>query len=89
MRTMYGQKIIDKKTTEEQMNMLGLKETLDWFATANGIRSHGHALRWDADSVLKVALDSEVNQEKAKTTKNHEEVEEETEKIGLKEDVLN
>ena len=64
MRTMYGQKIIDKKTIEEQMNMLGLKETLDWFATVNGIRSHGHALRWDADSVLKVALDFEVNGKK-------------------------
>ena len=27
MRAMCGHKIVDKKTTDEQMNMLGLKET--------------------------------------------------------------
>ena len=34
VRSMCGQKVVDKKT-EEQMNMLGLKETIDRLATAN------------------------------------------------------
>ena len=29
MKSMYGQKVVDRKTTEEQMNMLELKETID------------------------------------------------------------
>ena len=32
------QKVVDRKTTEEQMDMLGLKETIDRLATANGVR---------------------------------------------------
>ena len=59
-RAMCGQKVVDRKTTEEQMGMLGLKETIDRLATANGVRWCGHALRRDDDSVLKVALDLEV-----------------------------
>ena len=38
-RAICGQKVVDRKTTEEQMDMLGLKETLDRLATANGVRS--------------------------------------------------
>ena len=37
VRAMCGQKIVDKKKTEEQTNMLGLKETIDRLATANGL----------------------------------------------------
>ena len=37
MRVMCGQKVVDRKTTEEQMDMLGLKETIDLLATANGL----------------------------------------------------
>ena len=29
---------MDRKTTEEQMDMLGLKETIDGLATANRVR---------------------------------------------------
>ena len=90
VRAMCGQKIVDRKTTEEQMDMLGLKETIDRLATANGVRWYGHVLRRDDDSVLSVALNLEVTGEKARTTEEDlEEVEEETEKIGLKkEDAL-
>ena len=42
-----GQKVVDRKTTAEQMEMLGLRETIDRFATANGVRWHGHVLRRD------------------------------------------
>ena len=46
---MCGQKVVDSKTTEEQMDMLGLKETIDRLATANGVRWYGHELRRDDD----------------------------------------
>ena len=38
VKAMCGQKVIDKKTTKEWMDMLGLKETIDRLATANGAR---------------------------------------------------
>ena len=38
VRAMCGQKVGDRKTTEEQMDMLGLKETIKRLATANGVR---------------------------------------------------
>ena len=60
VRAMCGQKVVDRKTTEEQMNMLGLKETIDRLATANGVRWYGHVLRRDHDSVLRVALNLKV-----------------------------
>ena len=43
------------------MDMLGLKETIERLATANGARWYGHVLRRDDDSVLRVALDLEVS----------------------------
>ena len=58
---MCGQKVVDRKTTEEQMGMLGLKQTIDWLAAANGVRWYGHVLRRDDDSVLRVALNFEVS----------------------------
>ena len=73
------------------MDMLGLKETINRLATANGVRWYGHVLRRDDDSVLRVALNLEVSGKRKrgrpkKTWKKQ--VEEETEKIGLKEDAL-
>ena len=69
VRAMCGQKVVDRKTTEEQMDMLGLKETINRLATANGVRWYGHVLRRDDDSVLRVALESWSDwQEKARTT---------------------
>ena len=35
MRAMCGKKVVDRKTTEEQMDMLGLKKTIDRLATEN------------------------------------------------------
>ena len=60
MRAMCGQKAVDRKMAEELMDMLGLKETIDRLAAANGVRWYGHVLRRDDDSVLRVALDLEV-----------------------------
>ena len=72
--------------------MLGLKETIDRLATANGVRWYGHVLRRDDDSVLRVALNLEVSgkRKRGRPKKTwRKQVEEETEKIGLKkEDAL-
>ena len=38
VRAMCGQKVVDRKATEEQMDMLELKETVDRLETANGVR---------------------------------------------------
>ena len=61
VRAMCSQKFVDRKTTEEQMDMLGLKETIDRLATAKGVRWYGHVLRTDDDSVLRVTLNLEVS----------------------------
>ena len=61
VRAMCGQKVVDRKTTEEQKDMLGLKETIDRLATANGVRWYGHVLRRDDKSVFRIALNLEVN----------------------------
>ena len=58
---MCGQKVVDRKTTEEQMDMLGLKKTVDRLATANGVRWKGHVLKMNDDIVLRVILDLEVS----------------------------
>ena len=55
------QEVVDGKTTEEQMDMLGLKETIDRLATANEVRWYGHVLKRDDGSVVRVALDLEVS----------------------------
>ena len=91
VRAMCGQKV-DRKTTEEQMDVLGLTETIDHLAPANGVRCYRHMLRRDDDSVLRVALNLEVSgrRKQARPKKTwKKQVKEETEKIGLKkEDAL-
>ena len=47
VRAMCSQKVVDKKMTKKQMDMLGLKETTDQLATVNGIRWYKHVLRRD------------------------------------------
>ena len=59
VRAMCGQEVVDRKMIEEQMDMLGLKETIDRLATANGVRWYGHVLRRDNDSGMRVALNLE------------------------------
>ena len=71
--------------------MLGLKETIDRLATANGARLYGHVLKRDDDSVLSVALNLEVTGKRKRGRPKKiwkKQVEEETEKIGLKKDAL-
>ena len=45
VRAMFGLKLVDKRNTEELMDMVGLKEAADKLARANGVRWYGHVLR--------------------------------------------
>ena len=88
VRAMCDQKVVDRKSTEEQMDMLKLRETIDRLATANGVRWYGHVLKRDDNSVLRVALDLEVKGRPKKTWTKQ--VKEATEEISLKKgDALN
>ena len=61
VKAMCSQKVVERKTTEKQMEMLGMKETIDRLATANGVRWYGSMLKRDDDSVLRVSLDVKVS----------------------------
>ena len=63
VRSMCGVKLVHRKNTEELMKMLGLKETLDKTAKANGVRWYGHVVRRDDESILKKAMMFEVDHE--------------------------
>ena len=60
MRTMCGAKLMEKKRTEDQMEMLGSKETVIQMAKANGVRWYRHVLRRDGGHVLRKVLKFEV-----------------------------
>ena len=52
VRSMCGIKLVDRKNMEELMEMLGLRETLDGMAKANGLRWYGHVIRRDGNDIL-------------------------------------
>ena len=58
---MCGVKLVDKKNTEEIMDMLGLKKTADKLARVNGMRWYGHVLRQPEEDVLIKAMVHEVD----------------------------
>ena len=60
VRAMCGAKLMERRRTEDLMEMLGLKETVVQMAKANGVRWYGHVLRSYDGHVLKKALESEV-----------------------------
>ena len=51
VRAMCGAKLIEKKKTEDLMEMFGLKETAVQMAKANGMRWYGQVLRRDDGGV--------------------------------------
>ena len=51
MKAMCGQKVFDRKTIEEEMDMLRLRKTIDRLPSANGVRRYEHVLRRDDDIV--------------------------------------
>ena len=60
VRALCGKKLMEKKRTEDLMEMLGLKETAVPMAQANGVRWYGHVLRRDDVHFLRKALEFEV-----------------------------
>ena len=57
---MCGTKLMERKRTEDLMNMLELKEMVVQMAKANGVRWYGHVLRRDDGHVLRKVLEFEV-----------------------------
>ena len=93
VREMYDTKLMEKKRTEDLMEILGLKETVVQMAKVNGVRWYGHVSRRDDGHVLKKALEFEVKgkrkQGQPKKTGKMQ-VEKENKSVGLeKEDALN
>ena len=92
-RAMCGAKLMEKKRTEDVMEMLGLKETVVQMAKANRVRWYGYVLRRDDGHVLRKALEFEVKGKRKrgrpkKTWKTQ--VEKESKSIGLeKKDTMN
>ena len=60
IRAMCKVKIIEKRKSQELMNLLGLKDTLNGQARASEVRWYGHVLRRDNGDVLRRALGFEV-----------------------------
>ena len=52
VRAMCGIKLVDKRNTEELMDMLGLKEAAGKLARANSVRWYGHVLKRPEEEVL-------------------------------------
>ena len=93
VRAMCGEKLMEKKRTEDLMEILGLKETVVQMAKANGVRWNGYVLRRDDEHVLRKVLEFEVKGKRMqgrpkKTWKTQ--VEKESKSVGLeKKDALN
>ena len=93
VRTTCGAKLVEKKRTEDLMEMLGLKETVVQMTKPNGVRWYRHVLRRDDGHVLTKALEFEVRGKRKqgrpkKTWKTQ--VEKERKSLGLeKTDAMN
>ena len=48
---------MEKKRTEDLMEMLGLKETAVQMAKANGVRWYGHVLRRDDGEMVRACVE--------------------------------
>ena len=69
------------------MKMLGLKETLDKMAQANGVRWYGHGVKRDEESMLKKAMILQVSGQRKRGRPKQSykrQVEESLKKIGLR-----
>ena len=87
MTAMYKVKVIEKRTSQELMSLLSLKDTLDGLARVSQVRWYGHVLRKDKDDVLRRPLDFEVAGKREGGQSNmmwKKQVEEHTNQIGLK-----
>ena len=83
---------MEKKRTEDLMQMLGLKETVFQMVKTNGVSWYGHVLRRDDGPVLRKALEFEVKGKRKRGRPKKmwkTQVEKESRSVGLeKEDAL-
>ena len=61
IRAMCGVKLLDRRNSEELMDMLGIKEPLDRMAKAKSMRWFDHVLRKEDENVIVKALKFEVS----------------------------
>ena len=61
IRAMCGVKLLDQRNSEELMEMLGIKESLDRMDKASSMRWYGHVLRKEDENVIAKALNFEVS----------------------------
>ena len=89
VRAMCGAKLMEKKRTEDLMELLGLKETDVQMAKANGVSWYGHVLRRDDGHVLRKALRGKRKPGRPKKMWKMQ-VEKESKSVGLeKKDAMN
>ena len=87
MRAMCKVKVIEKRTNQELMSLLSLKDTLDRLVRASQVRWYGHVLKRDNGDVLRRPLDFKVAGKRGCGRTNmswKRQVEEHTNQIGLK-----
>ena len=61
IRTMCGVKLLDQRNSEELIDMLSIKESLDRMAKASSMRGYGHVLRKEDENVIAKALNFEMS----------------------------
>ena len=87
VRAMCGVKLSDRRNSATLMGLLGLKETADKLAKANGVRWYGHVLRREDNDILQKALTYEVDGPRKRGRPKKmwkKQVEESSIKIGLR-----
>ena len=93
IRAMCGVKLLDQRNSEELMDMLGIKESLDRMAKASSMRWYGHVLRKEDENVIVKASKFEVSGSRGRRRPKQtwkKQVENEMKKNGLKkEDACN
>ena len=84
IRAMCGVKLLDRRNSEELMDMLGIKECLDKMAKASNMRWYGHVLRKEDENVMVKALNFEVSGSRGRPKQTWKKVvENEIKKNGL------
>ena len=83
VRTTCGVKLVDKRNTEELVDILGLKKAADTLARANSVRWYGHVLIEPEEDFLMKDGKHKVGQTKMKW---REQVEGNTRRIGFRKD---
>jgi len=87
VRAMCGMKLMDRKNTDELMDMLRINETFDKMAIASGVPWFGHVLRRDESDVLREVLQFKVDERRRRGWPRNtwkKQVEKEMQKAGLK-----